>query len=53
MYFFGIEHEGGSGLGSIPILWKTPREAERLREDDFMLRQSARFVAYLCTKHGI
>jgi hypothetical protein len=53
MYYFGIEHEGGSGLGPVPILWKTPREAERLREDDLMLRQSARLVAYLCTKHGI
>ena len=52
MYYFGIEHEGGSGLGPVPILWKTPRDAERLREDDLMLRQSARLVAYLCTKHG-
>jgi hypothetical protein len=53
MYYFGIEHEGGSGLGPVPILWKTPREAERLREDDLMLRQFARLVAYICTKHGI
>ena len=53
MYYFGIEHEGGSGLGPVPILWKTPRDAERLREDDLMLQQSARLVAYLCTKHGI
>jgi N-acetyl-anhydromuramyl-L-alanine amidase AmpD len=53
MYYSGIEHEGGSGLGSIPIFWKTPREAERLREDDLMLRQFARLVAYICTKHGI
>jgi hypothetical protein len=53
MYYFGIEHEGGSGLGPVPILWKTAREAERLREDDLMLQQSARLVAYLCTKHSI
>jgi hypothetical protein len=53
MYYFGIVHEGGSGLGPIPMLWKTPRDAERLREDDLMLRQSARLVAYLCTKYGI
>jgi hypothetical protein len=53
MYYFGIEHERGSGLGPVPILWKTPRDAERLCEDDLMLQQSARLVAYLCTKHGI
>jgi hypothetical protein len=44
---------GGSGLGTVPILWKTPRDAERLREDDLMLRESPRLVAYLCTKYGI
>jgi N-acetylmuramoyl-L-alanine amidase len=53
MYYFGIEHEGGSGLGDIPILWKTGRNADDLREDDHMLIQSARLVAYLCTKHAI
>jgi hypothetical protein len=53
MYYFGIEHEGGSGLGSVPILWKTRRDASDLRDDDHMLIQSARLVAYLCTKHDI
>jgi len=53
MYYFGIEHEGGSGLGPVPILWKTGRDAQELRDDDHMLIQSARLVAYLCTKHGI
>ena len=53
MHYFGIEHEGGSGLGPVPILWKTGREAHDLRDDDHMLIESARLVAYLCTKHGI
>ncbi len=53
MYHFGIEHEGGSGLGSVPILWKTTPDADRLRDDDKMLIESARLTAYLCTKHGI
>ena len=53
MHYFGIEHEGGSGLGPVPILWKTGREADDLRDDDHMLIESARLVAYLCTKHGI
>ena len=53
MYYFGIEHEGGSGVGSVPILWKTPREAEALRSDDHMLIQSAKLVAFLCNKWNI
>lgn len=53
MYHFGIEHEGGSGLGTVPILWKTTPDADRLRDDDKMLIESARLTAYLCTKHGL
>lgn len=53
MYYFGIEHEGGSGLGPVPILWKTERDADELRDDDHMLIESARLVAYLCTKYDI
>lgn len=50
-WYFGIEHEGGSGLGTVPILWKTPVNADRLRADDHMLIESARLVAYLCDKY--
>ena len=53
MYYFGIEHEGGSGLGEVPILWKTPKDADDLRSDDEMLIQSAKLVAFLCTKWNI
>lgn len=53
MYYFGIELEGGSGLGEVPILWKTPKHAEELHRDDAMLRQLAVLVAYLCLKHNI
>jgi hypothetical protein len=53
MYYFGIEHEGGSGLGSVPILWKTHRDAEKLREDDLMLRASAKLTGFLCVRWNI
>lgn len=53
MYMFGIEHEGGSGAGSVPILWTTSQDAATLRSDDAMLKSSAGLTAYLCSKHSI
>lgn len=53
MFHLGIEHEGGCGLGPVPILWKTTPDADRLRDDDAMLLASARLTAYLCTKYSI
>jgi N-acetyl-anhydromuramyl-L-alanine amidase AmpD len=53
MHYFGIEHEGGSGLGHVPIMWKTPKDARKLDEDDLMLQASARLTCYLCMKWDI
>jgi N-acetyl-anhydromuramyl-L-alanine amidase AmpD len=53
MFYFGIEHEGGSNVGPLEALWKTGKNADQLRDDDHMLIQSAKLVAFLCNKWNI
>lgn len=53
MYYFGIEHEGGSNQGAIEAYWETPEHADNLVEEDRMLIASAKLTAFLCQRWNI
>jgi len=60
MFYFGIEHEGSGypndrakNPAGVPCFWTTPKDANRLSDDDKMLKSSARLTAYLCSKHRL
>lgn len=54
-FYFGIEHEGSAfpDETGVPMLWKTAVDAKELDDDDRMLIESARLVAYLSVKYDI
>lgn len=51
MQAYGIEHEGDKPGSDVGCFWTTPKDADKLRDDDRMLVASANLTAYLIHKY--